>query len=61
MNYKILNVLSDGSTKFSFKFISNCNQIIFNEKDHKTLSFNKKNLKKVNSEFSTKYKKLYFK
>jgi hypothetical protein len=60
INCKTISLLSDGSLNVSFKGFLNNKQFIVNEKDNKNFYLNKKKVvKKVNSEFSSKYKKKY--
>jgi len=60
INLKVINILSDGSLNFSYKCFLNSKQFLVYEKDNKNLNLNKKKaVKKINSEFSSGYKKKY--
>lgn len=57
---KQIQILSDGSLFFGFKYLVKPNQFIFHEKDNKNFFMNKKNtMDRTKTEDFSNYKKKY--
>jgi hypothetical protein len=61
INYKCVKVFTNGVISFSYASLTNSTQIIFYEKDFRTLPFSKKSTKNqtLQSQSSTSYKSKY--
>ena len=57
---KVINISSDGSLNFFYNSFLNSKQLLVFEKDNKNFILNKKKVvKKIQSEYYSKYKKKY--